>query len=144
MKALSVRQPWAWAILHAGKFVENRTWATAYRGPLLLHASNRYDMDGKHWIRNIIGIHVPPNLQCGGIVGRVHLAGCYDHEHLVRLRASAGHHDQPLADRILRSAWYGRGVAWVFTNPQPLPFVPCRGKLGLFEAPEQGVLELGS
>lgn len=24
--ALSVQQPWAWAILHAGKDVENRTW----------------------------------------------------------------------------------------------------------------------
>lgn len=26
MKALSIRQPWAWAILHAGKDVENRDW----------------------------------------------------------------------------------------------------------------------
>ncbi len=39
MKALSLRQPWAWAILHAGKRIENRDWGTAYRGPLLLHAS---------------------------------------------------------------------------------------------------------
>lgn len=26
MKAISVRQPWAWAICHAGKRVENREW----------------------------------------------------------------------------------------------------------------------
>lgn len=26
MKALTIRQPWAWAILWAGKDVENRTW----------------------------------------------------------------------------------------------------------------------
>ena len=28
MKALSIRQPWAWAILHAGKDIENRDWRT--------------------------------------------------------------------------------------------------------------------
>lgn len=27
--ALSIRQPWAWAILHAGKDIENRDWHTA-------------------------------------------------------------------------------------------------------------------
>jgi hypothetical protein len=39
MKALSLRQPWAWAILHAGKRVENRVWNTHYRGAFLIHAS---------------------------------------------------------------------------------------------------------
>lgn len=43
MMALSVRQPWAWAILHGGKDVENRSWRTAYRGPLLIHAGRRPD-----------------------------------------------------------------------------------------------------
>lgn len=35
---LSIRQPWAWAILHAGKDIENRDWATRFRGPFLVHA----------------------------------------------------------------------------------------------------------
>lgn len=39
MKALSIRQPWAWAIVNAGKRVENRTWETRYRGPILIHAA---------------------------------------------------------------------------------------------------------
>ena len=39
MKALSIRQPWVWAITHAGKRVENRSWPCNYRGPVLLHAS---------------------------------------------------------------------------------------------------------
>lgn len=34
VKALSVRQPWAWAIVHAGKDVENRNWPTPHRGRL--------------------------------------------------------------------------------------------------------------
>lgn len=40
MRALTVRQPWAWAIIHGGKDVENRTRnvAGAYRGPVAIHA----------------------------------------------------------------------------------------------------------
>ena len=35
MKAITVRQPWAYAIMHLGKDVENRTCniAGSYRGP---------------------------------------------------------------------------------------------------------------
>jgi hypothetical protein len=39
MKAISIQQPWAWAILHAGKDVENRTWTTRYRGEIAVHAT---------------------------------------------------------------------------------------------------------
>lgn len=45
MKALSVRQPWAWAVARGHKDVENRSWTTAHRGPLLVHASMRVDLD---------------------------------------------------------------------------------------------------
>ena len=41
MKALSVRAPWWWAILH-GKPVENRDWPTRFRGRVWIHA-------GKWW-----------------------------------------------------------------------------------------------
>ncbi|HHY88739.1 MAG TPA: ASCH domain-containing protein, partial [Chloroflexi bacterium] len=44
MKALSVRQPWAWLIAQGYKTVENRTWATNYRGPLLIHAGKKPDL----------------------------------------------------------------------------------------------------
>lgn len=44
MRAMTVRQPWAWAIVHGGKLVENRTRniAGSYRGPVAIHA-------GKGW-----------------------------------------------------------------------------------------------
>jgi len=41
--ALAVRQPWAGAVAYAGKSPENRGWATGYRGPLAVHASQRWD-----------------------------------------------------------------------------------------------------
>lgn len=43
MRALSVRQPWAYGIAHLGKPVENRTWNTSYRGPIAIHASKTVD-----------------------------------------------------------------------------------------------------
>lgn len=45
MRVLTVRQPWAWAIIHGGKNVENRVRniAGAYRGPVAIHAGLRYD-----------------------------------------------------------------------------------------------------
>jgi hypothetical protein len=45
MKALSIRQPWAWLILHAGKDIENRDWPTRFRGRFLIHAAKGMTRD---------------------------------------------------------------------------------------------------
>jgi ASCH domain len=39
VRVLSIQQPWAWAIVEGHKRVENRTWTTPYRGPVLIHAA---------------------------------------------------------------------------------------------------------
>ncbi|QFG20722.1 hypothetical protein [Actinomadura sp. WMMB 499] len=44
MQAISVQQPWAFAIACGGKSVSNQAMPTAYRGPLLIHASMRVDL----------------------------------------------------------------------------------------------------
>ncbi|TDD94368.1 hypothetical protein [Actinomadura rubrisoli] len=44
MQAISVQQPWAFAIARGGKSVSNQALPTAYRGPLLVHASMRVDL----------------------------------------------------------------------------------------------------
>lgn len=41
MKCLSVKQPWANLIASGEKTIETRTWATAYRGELLVVSSKR-------------------------------------------------------------------------------------------------------
>src|SRR3954466_13347819 len=41
MKCLTLMQPWATLIAVGAKRVETRSWATAYRGPLAIHASVR-------------------------------------------------------------------------------------------------------
>lgn len=51
MKCLSVRQPWAHLILNGPKDVENRIWAPAYRGPLLIHAGLTLHTEALHYLR---------------------------------------------------------------------------------------------
>lgn len=46
MKVLTLKQPWAWAILHAGKDVENRVQAFTHRGDLGIHAGLSWDPRG--------------------------------------------------------------------------------------------------
>ena len=67
MKALTVKQPWAWAIASGEKGIENRTWAPAYRGPLLIHAGLKFDALAEP------PIVVPSDLPTGRIVARVEL-----------------------------------------------------------------------
>ena len=46
MKALTLWQPWAWAICHAGKRIENRTWPPPneiFGKQIAIHAGNRVD-----------------------------------------------------------------------------------------------------
>lgn len=47
MKALTICQPYAELIARGDKPIENRTWPTHYRGPLLIHAGkSRAWLDG--------------------------------------------------------------------------------------------------
>jgi hypothetical protein len=46
VKALTVQQPWAWAIAHGGKMPENRTQVWAHRGDLAIHAGARWSERG--------------------------------------------------------------------------------------------------
>lgn len=124
MKALSIRQPWAWLIVHGGKDIENRRWPTAYRGPLLIHAAKGMtdaEYGSARDFAQALGVLVPapPDLQRGGIVGQVDLADCVTSRDL---------------DRIYGSNWFCGPFGFVLRNPRPLAFVPLRGSLGLFEA----------
>lgn len=47
IRALTVKPPWSWAIAHGRKTIENRSWATQYRGPIAIHAGKAWDGDGE-------------------------------------------------------------------------------------------------
>lgn len=46
MRALTIRQPWAWAIAAGHKPIENRSWTTDHRGEVAIHAGRRWDQRG--------------------------------------------------------------------------------------------------
>lgn len=119
MKALSIRQPWAWLIVHAGKDIENRTWQTKFRGRFLVHAAGGMSLREyrlvQGWARQHAGVTNLPafeELQRGGIIGSVELVDCVT--------------DHP-------SPWYMGDVGFVLRDPKPLPFVPVKGRLNFFE-----------
>jgi len=123
IKALTIRQPWAWAIFNAGKYVENRSRPTKHRGPLAIHVSRRFVtgeiLDSAACMRTTMG---PSDIemtvamlknQLGCIIGIVDVVDC--------VCDSAS----PWA---IPGQWH-----WVLRNPRRVRPVPIVGRLGLFD-----------
>lgn len=53
IKALSVRQPWAWMVAAGYKTMETRKWSSNYVGPLLIHACGKFDKQAEEDYRAI-------------------------------------------------------------------------------------------
>lgn len=86
--ALSVRQPWAWAIFH-GKDIENRTWRStnpglAFRGRVVIHAATGLTkaeyVEAYEFMRGI-GVLCPPAgaLIRGAAIGTVEIIDVVEH-----------------------------------------------------------------
>lgn len=76
---LSVRQPYAWLITWGIKPVENRTWATKFRGRVLIHAGVTYPKrdhadDFEDWEDR--GYPRDRESMIGGIVGEAVIVDC--------------------------------------------------------------------
>jgi len=77
MKALTICQPWAWAIAEGIKRVENRTWPTSYRGPLAIHAGKGAQWITRGWLDlRRLGHRPPDDLTFGAIVAVCDLVDC--------------------------------------------------------------------
>jgi hypothetical protein len=136
MKALTVQQPWAWAIAMGFKDVENRSWGTDYRGPLAIHAGQRWASEGDRSIcRQVLEEkgHVEPGVQ----VPERHLLGMGVVVAVVDLVDIC-------PGRLCRcSVWGAIGAKhWKLRNARPLSEpVPASGRLGLWdiELPEEKI-----
>src|SRR5262249_5426607 len=70
VRAITIRQPWAELIVRGEKDVENRSWRTRHRGPLLIHAGGRAH-------RELFEEHgVPDSAERGAIIGVVEVVDC--------------------------------------------------------------------
>lgn len=126
--ALSVRQPWAWAIIHAGKDIENRSWQAVnhglrQRGRIAIHAAKgmsreEYE-DARDTINEIcamapdVGVRCPEarDLLRGGIIGTVDVVDVVTDSD---------------------SSWFFGPRGLVLRNPLPCGFIPATGALGYF------------
>lgn len=139
MRALTVRQPWAWAILHGGKDVENRirNLAGSYRGPVAIHAGKTIDETGAVEVPRLI------NEQRGGdgfglYLGRDHFGAFVGVVDLVSV-----HHDSDHGPH--RCSTWAEPDDWhlVLANPRPLEVpIPARGMLGLWTPPASALEQL--
>ena len=128
LPALSIRQPWAWAIVHAGKDIENRSWPTRFRGLVLIHAGvyapKADDVDEFNSVFHLAVTDASErkricpkwtealSFERGGIVGIAEIVGCVT---------------------TSSSPWFFGPYGFVLRNARPLPFHPCKGRLGFFD-----------
>lgn len=113
-------QPWAALIVHGVKDIENRSWSTRFRGPVLIHAGKKFDdlaqddVDADiHPVTGDPDLVLPDGITypTGGIVGVAEIVDC--------VCASP-------------SPWFVGEYGFLIRNAHPLPFRPCRGQLGFF------------
>jgi hypothetical protein len=120
VKAITVRQPWAGAIIHQTKRVENRSWklpAAHTDTPILIHAGAERDKDA---------IVYGPGLDVYGAI--------------LAVATFTGYHFDN-GNNVCCSEWAFTGTYhWQIADVTPLPMpVPAMGRLG-FWTPDPAVL----
>jgi hypothetical protein len=115
LTALSIKQPFASAILTGQKTEEFRCWPTRYRGLVAVHAPKALMPEGFDDFPNFQANRVPR----GVLLGVVDVVGCEEAGNGVW-------------------AWLLKDPAWL-TRP-----LPCKGRLGLFpvEVPAELLAEV--
>lgn len=123
MKALSITEPYASLIRDGVKTIETRSWYTAYRGPLLIHASaTRIPKAWREDQRLMQHVH---NVQRGYLLCKAELVDCVrmTDEFIASL---------PEAER--ETGFYSIGrYAWLLRNVEPIEPIPAKGRLGIWE-----------
>jgi len=135
VKALSIRQPWAYAILHLGKDVENRDWFRKFMigETFAIHASASMTAGefeaAYHFIKERIGPETAEKLPMfakefvrGAIIGTARIT------HVISA--------EKVKKGLPVSKWFVGEYGLVFDQVRPLPEpIPCAGKLMFWEVP---------
>lgn len=126
-KTLSLKQPFAWLIANGYLLVDDRSWGTQYRGPMLIHASKGLYKAYYDHLKENTDIPLPnkSDMDYGGVVGIANLVLCCKPQQLpMHISETQRKHFANVHDD-----YYG----FLFEQASPLPFMPCRGKLGVFD-----------
>ena len=116
MKALSIQQPWADLIVWGGKDIENRSWRLPNHmvgQRIHVHAGKRLDRATLDFFNMTV-----PAERLGALLGTVKITGCVTESD---------------------SEWFSGPYGFTLADPAPhLHPIPCRGRLGFFQAPGHG------
>lgn len=129
MKCLSIKQPWAELIARGEKRLEIRSWQTNYRGPLLIHSSQKPDRmkvfpktvkDGKIWCEDLA--------DPGELDGFYYLGKVYFTVDLVDIMQFKHDHELDACCPYQPDLF-----AWKFENVRLIKPISYKGKLNLYE-----------
>jgi hypothetical protein len=140
MRALTLWQPWGWAIVAGHKPVENRPWPPPRNmvgEPFAIHAGKRWHEDGADAILDLIGLDEFPNDPMVKAAGAV--IGMATVDRVVRSNATAGFDDaHPGTLTDYERLWYFGPFGWVLRDVVRLAEpVPCRGFQMFWTLPAQ-------
>lgn len=134
LRALTVRQPWAWAITNGAKPVENRNQALPHkflREVVAIHAGQaRIDDADVAFVakRSRLAVDVA-QLETGAIVGFARLVGS------IRRKSDL--------ERLKDKDWFRRPHGWLLDDVVLLDDpVPCGGQLGFWRVPRSVLSKL--
>lgn len=125
MRVITLRQPWAYAIVYLGKDIENRATniAGTWRGPLAIHQGTRVDQEAMAVFRDQDNLPFPDLMTASGVVLG---ATTLDDQH-------APHPD------VARCGFWAQPGAWHLQlgETRPIEPIPARGWLGLWHPDDQ-------
>lgn len=109
MKALSLKEPWASAVVDSKKSIETRNWNTRFRGPFLIHASKTYDEYAPGFLKTL---YSKDKCKLGYIIGKATLLDVYKYSSLREFEQDSHFHlcvwtEEELKGTILEFADYG-------------------------------------
>lgn len=161
MKAITIQQPWAWAVIHGGKDIENRTrigtWRSAIGQRIAVHAGKRWsDRGGESdlirsamlsWLNAqqraagwVDPAEHPDRFQFGAIIGTVRVVDVHPTEECCQPWGESSYRQ---ADGTLRQGYLDIAHL-VLAEPRPCDPTPCRGALGLWTVPADIAAELSA
>lgn len=154
MKALTVQQPWGWAIVAGVKPVENRTTLWRHRGPLVIHAGTRLSERGCMAIPDLLDKTHPDRLAeyaatdlvYGALIGQVTVVDVHravpELSGPLRLRLDTACCESPWAEQeyVEHGGRTRRSLVHLVLEDavQYEHPIPAKGRLGLWDlTPEQ-------
>ncbi|MBW4084962.1 ASCH domain-containing protein [Paenibacillus sp. S150] len=134
MKCLTIRQPWATLIALGEKQFETRSWKTAYRGELAIHAGMGIDkaVCKREPFRSALSRHgfTAGNLPLGAIIATSRLADCH------KVSLDDAEEGWPGGDEFAFGDYSQGRFAWKLEGVTALAHpIPAKGRLSFWEHP---------